>query len=267
MSERGEEQPDDRTRPLPSSAADPDHTRPLPPAAADSDSAADSDQTAILGGTSGPPAADPTVPVPPVRRAEPWSGRAEVPPAGSGQERDLAAGEWYGDDPAGRRWWLPIVWGIALLLLLALLGTGLWLARQAVDEGDSGPPSPQPTTSAAPTSDSPSPTRSPSATPTTSAAPTTLPLPPLVGLTEEAARALLDRLDLEPQVEYRPSNQPAGTVIATDPGAGDPVESGDVVRLVVADPSPSTPAPEPPSTEPTTAPTTTDPTATASPTR
>ncbi|MEV6691257.1 PASTA domain-containing protein [Micromonospora sp. NPDC051196] len=247
MSERGEAQPDDQTRPLPPAAGDPD-------------------ETAALGGTPGPEA-DETVLVPPTRRSDsaPWSGRAEVPPLRPGDDRELAAGEWYGDEQAGRRWWLPIVWGIVLLLLVGLLGVGLWLARQAVDEGGSAPPSPQPTTSTAPTSVSASPTRSPSAAPTTSSAPAALPMPPLIGLSEEAARALLDQLDLEHQVEYRPSEQPAGTVIATDPAAGDPVESGDVVRLVVAtaSPSPSTTAPTagPTTTEPTA-----DPTVTSSPT-
>ncbi len=249
MSDRGEEQPDDRTRPLPPPAGDPD-------------------DTAVLGGT--PPEgteADATAVVPPTQRPQLWSGRAEVRPPGPGDDRELAPGEWYGDEQAGRRWWLPILWGIVLLLLLGALGVGLWLARQAVDEDDSSPPSPQPT-STAPTSASASPTRSPSAAPTTSAAPTGLPLPPLVGLSEDAARARLEALDLEPEVVYRPSDQPAGTVIATDPGQGEPVQPGDVVRLVVATPSPSTTAPTtaPTTTDPTTTGPTTEPTATASPT-
>ena len=247
MSERDEEQPDDQTRPLPSAAGDPD-------------------ETAALGSTPGPEA-DATVPVPPTRGAgsTPWSGRAEVPSLRPGDDRELAAGDWYGDEQAGRRWWLPIVWGIVLLLLIGLLGVGLWLARQAVDGGGSAPPSAQPTTSAAPTSASASPTRSPSAAPTTSAAPTAVPMPPLVGLSEGAARALLDQLDLEHRVEYRPSDQPAGTVIATDPAAGELVESRDVVRLVVATASPSPPATAP-TAEPTITEPTAEPTATVSPT-
>ncbi|TCB93553.1 PASTA domain-containing protein [Micromonospora zingiberis] len=244
-SERGEEQPDDQTRPLPPAAGDPDETAPL-------------------GGTPESRGADATMPVPPAQRSEPapWSGRAEVPSLRPGADRELAGGEWYGDEPAGRAWWLPIVWGIVVLLLIGLLGVGLWLARQAVDSDGGTPPSPQPT-SAAPTSASAAPTRSPSAAPTTSAAPTALPMPPLVGLSEGAARAMLDQLDLDHRVQYRPSDQRAGTVIATDPAAGDPVQAGDVVTLVVATASPS---PSPTTAEPTASEPTVDPTTTASPT-
>ncbi|PSK61420.1 hypothetical protein B0E53_06676 [Micromonospora sp. MH33] len=77
-----------------------------------------------------------------------------------------------------------------------------------------------------------------------------MPLPPLVGQPESAARAALDRLGVDYRVRYRTSDQPAGTVIDTDPEAGEPVAEGDRVTLVVAraaapttDASTSTPSP------------------------
>ncbi|MBQ1023145.1 PASTA domain-containing protein [Micromonospora sp. C95] len=213
---------------------------------------------------TGEPAApaDATAQLPPTQRsgAAAWSGRAEVPSVRPGVDRQPAGGDWYADEQPGRPWWLPILWGVLLLLLLALIGGGFWLARQGLDGDGPASESPSPTTQAPPTTASPSPTTaSPSPPPTTSAAPAEVPVPPLVGLPEAAARAALDGLDLDYEVEYRPSDQPEGTVIATDPEAGELVAAGDEVRLVVASASPS---PSPPTTtEPPT-----EPTATASPT-
>ena len=239
-------QPEDGTHPRPPSTGSPDETAPVgrPP-----------DETAPVERPAGA-----TAPLPPTQRSGPaaWSGRAEVPSVRPGADRELASNEWYADEQPGRPWWLPILWGIVLLLLVGLLGVGLWLARQASDEDGTAPQSPQPTTQAPPTSASASPTtRSPSP-PTTSPAPAQLPVPPLVGLSEAAARAMLDQLDLDYEVRYRPSDRPAGTVISTDPEAGELVEAGDEIMLVVAvaSPSPGSTTGEP----------TTEPTATASPT-
>ncbi|MDG4794778.1 PASTA domain-containing protein [Micromonospora sp. WMMD1082] len=268
-----EEQPDDRTRPISPAGGDPDGTAPLgrtpdetAPLGRTPDETAPlgrtPDETAPLDRTPGSAERpDGTAPLPPAQRSGPaaWSGRAEVPSVRPGAEREPSGGEWYADEQPGRPWWLPILWGVLLLLLLGLLGVGIWLARQALDEGGSPPASPQPTRQTPTATASPSPTtRSPSPPPTTSAAPAEVPVPPLVGLPEAAARALLDGLDLDYAVEYRPSDQPAGTVIATDPGAGELVAAGDEIRLVVAaaSPSPSVTTGEP----------TTEPTATASPT-
>ncbi|WP_431728181.1 PASTA domain-containing protein [Verrucosispora sp. TAA-831] len=247
---------DDRTRPIPPASGRPDETAPLDR----TPDPAVPDETAPFGRAPGEPV-DATAPLPPTQRSgsAAWSGRAEVPSVRPGFDGEPAGGDWYPDDPGNRRWWSPILWGVVLLLLLVLLGVGLWLVRQALDEDGSTPPSPQPTTQASPTTASPSPTtRSPSPPPTTSAAPTQLPVPPLAGLSEAAARALLDQLGLGYEVEYRPSDQPPGTVIATEPGAGALVEEGDEIRLVVATASPSP--------SPTTGAPTTEPTVTASPT-
>ena len=102
---------------------DDDLTRPLP---------ADADRP-------GPPA-DQTAPIPP-----PWSGRAEV----RSPRPDDSAGEWYVEEQGGRRWWLPILWGVLALLLAGLLGGALWLVRdqQEDDRNDRGlTPSLPPTT-------------------------------------------------------------------------------------------------------------------------
>ncbi|MFV2104443.1 PASTA domain-containing protein [Micromonospora sp. LOL_024] len=244
-----EQQPDDQTRPISPPGGAPDETAPLNRTPG---------ETAPLGSASGPSAApaEPTAPLPPAQRSGPaWAGRAEVPAVRSGADPGQTDGEWYPEEQAGRPWWLPIVWGIVLLLLVGLLGVGIWLARQGLEEGGSTPESPRPTTPAA-TSASPSPsptTRSPSPSPT-SAAPVQLPVPPLVGLSEAAARSLLDQLALGHQVEYRPSDQPPGTVIAIDPEAGELVAAGDEIRLVVAAASPS---PSATTAEPTNEPTTT----------
>ncbi|BCJ59371.1 PASTA domain-containing protein [Micromonospora endophytica] len=258
MSDDRQEPPHDQTRPLPPSAAGhPDETAPL---------GRTPDRTAPTGRTpdeTAPTAG--TAPLPPAQRSGPaaWSGRAEVPSVRPGDDPESAGDVWYGDEQAARRWWLPILWGIILLLLLGLIGVGVWLASQAAE--DDGP-APQPTTTATAESASPTP-RSPSPSPpTTSPAPAQLPMPPLVGRSEDAARALLEQLGLDHRVVYRASEQPPGTVIATAPEAGELVETGEEVTLVVAQarPSPS-PTTETPTTAPTTEPTSA-PTATATPT-
>ncbi|WP_146167899.1 PASTA domain-containing protein, partial [Micromonospora sp. MH33] len=140
------------------------------------------------------------------------------------------------------------------LLLIALIGLGVWLALRAADRdaepglSPSAVPSTAPQTSAAPSTAAPS-SSPPSSPPTTTAA-AEVPLPPLVGQPESAARAALDRLGVDYRVRYRTSDQPAGTVIDTDPEAGEPVAEGDRVTLVVAraaapttDASTSTPSP------------------------
>ncbi|MCZ7440576.1 PASTA domain-containing protein [Micromonospora sp. WMMC241] len=192
-----------------------------------------------------------------------WSGRAGVPPPRPAGYPEPGA-EWYGDEQAGRRWWMPILLGVLALVLIGLIALGVWLALRAADR-DSGPgtspsaaPSASAPTSAAPTSASPS-SSSPSTPPTTTAA--EVPMPPLVGLPESAARAALDRLGIDYRVQRRPSDRPAGTVIATDPEAGYSVGEGERVTLVVAEPA------EPTTGAPTTARTTSGstPTTTATP--
>ncbi|MFJ8833305.1 PASTA domain-containing protein [Micromonospora aurantiaca] len=186
-----------------------------------------------------------------------WSGRAGVPPPRPASYPE-PGGEYYGDEQAGRRWWMPILLGVLALLLLGLIGVGVWLALRAADRNsDPGPPVPSISaqTSAAPTSAAPTsaaPSSSPPSTPPATTAPVEVPMPPLVGLPEAAARAALDRLDLDYRVQRRASDRPAGTVISTDPEAGYPVGEDDRVTIVVAVPAPPTSGPSTPGSAPAT---------------
>nr|WP_230689146.1 PASTA domain-containing protein [Micromonospora sp. WMMC415] len=195
---------------------------------------------------------DRTAPIPPEARGPAaWSGRAGVPPPRPTEYRETT--EWYAEDQGGRRWWLPILWGVLVLLLLGALGAGLWFALAADDDEPIGPePSPSvsvtraspttaaPTTSAAPTTASPSPS------PTEAGE---VRMPPVVNLPLATARAILDRAGVDYRIEYRTSDRPAGTVLDTEPDAGDLVGEDEEVTLVVSRPEPSpttaTPSPEP----------------------
>ncbi|KKK06288.1 hypothetical protein LQ51_09210 [Micromonospora sp. HK10] len=187
------------------------------------------------------PRAGTTAPQPPVGGAAPvppaWSGRAGVPTRPAGYQE--AGADWYTEEQAGRRWWMPILLGVLALVLIALIGLGVWWALRAAERGPAPGPLPSaapttvPQTSAAPT------TAAPSTAPPSTASPTSaeVPMPPLVGLPEAAARAALDRLDVDYRVRTRESDQPAGTVIETDPAAGEPLSPGDRVTIVVAEPA------------------------------
>ncbi|WP_349879696.1 PASTA domain-containing protein [Micromonospora sp. HUAS YX12] len=232
------------TRAMPRNAGD--ATRPLPGGPAGQGGA---------GGQGGPRRPlDATAPQEPVGA---WSGRAGVPPPRPAGYPE-PGGEWYGDEQAGRRWWMPILLGILALLLLGLIGAGVWLALRAADRNsDPGPPVPSISaqTSAAPTTAAPTsaaPSSSPPSTPPATTAPVEVPMPPLVGLPEAAARAALDRLDLDYRVQRRASDRPAGTVISTDPEAGYPVGEDDRVTIVVAVPAPPTSGPATPGSAPAT---------------
>ncbi|WP_327033397.1 PASTA domain-containing protein [Micromonospora ureilytica] len=272
------EHDDDRTRPLPSAADRPGPSgaaadRPEPtPAAADPDETAPIDRTVparaepspdetmpidrAAGTRPGPPA-DETMPIdraagtrpgPPADRTAPippsWAGRAEV----RSPRPDDPGAEWYVEEQGGRRWWLPILWGVLALLLAGLLGGALWLVLAQRDDDRDGPgstpslpstsaPSAPPTsaapTSAAPTSESPS-------SPATTEAPDELPVPPLAGLPQATAEGLLGRLGLAYRVVYRPSELPPGTVVDTEPGAGTLVSTEDEVLLIISQARPST---------------------------
>ncbi|RBJ03368.1 penicillin-binding protein [Micromonospora provocatoris] len=231
------------TRAMPRNAGD--ATRPLPGGPAGQGGP---------GGQGGPRRPlDATAPQEPVGA---WSGRAGVPPPRPAGYPEPGA-EWYGDEQAGRRWWMPILLGVLALLLLGLIGVGVWLALRAADRNsDPGPavPSISAQTSAAPTTAAPTsaaPSSSPPSTPATTA-PVEVPMPPLVGLPEAAARAALDRLDLDYRVQRRASDRPAGTVISTDPEAGYPVGEDDRVTIVVAVPAPPTSGPTTPGSAPAT---------------
>ncbi|GIJ47205.1 hypothetical protein Val02_40910 [Virgisporangium aliadipatigenens] len=193
-------------------------------------------------GETAPPPADGTRVLPPVA-AEPerWSGSASVRPprpdpapvAYGYEEEPLPIG------PGERNWMLPVIVGAVALLLLGALLTGLWLIFTADDDQGPAPDasSAVATTGAAPTT-APT-TRAPtSAAPTTEAA-QTVPVPRLLGLSEDEARQRLSDVGLRVEVERRPEpNADPGTVVEVQPGEGTEVAANSVVRIVVAnDPS------------------------------
>ena len=100
-------------------------------------------------------------------------------------------------------------------------------------------------------------------------------VPDVVGTTSSEATATLREAGLEANVVPVPSEEPAGSVVAQNPGAGQEAKRGDTIRLNVArtpdETAPATTAPPPATTAPprtTTAPppaTTTSPATTAPP--
>ncbi|MEU8286183.1 PASTA domain-containing protein [Micromonospora sp. NPDC048905] len=238
------EHEDDRTRPLPPSADRAEPPQPTRPTG-EPDETAPIDRTVPARPTG---SSDQTMPIdraaataPPSPGTPSWAGRAEVRPP----RPDEASGDWYVEEQGGRRWWLPILWGVLALLLAGLLGGALWLvlAKQDDDRDDPDPTPSASATSAAPTSASPTsaaPTsEAPSSAPATSA-PVQVPVPPLVGLPQATAEGLLGRLGLAYQVVYRSSELPPGTVVGTEPGTGTPVSTDDEVLLIISQARPST---------------------------
>ena len=172
-----------------------------------------------------------------------WSARAGVRPPRPGYD-DATSTDWAAvpaDEPRGR-WWTPIVVGIVALLLLALLGWGIYLIMQSTgdDATPGGTPSPAaPVTTAAattgPTSAPPS-TEPPTTRPTTTApaTPSDVTVPALKGLSSEEARGALDRKGLNYRLRYVTSESPAGTVIDSDPAEGQQVPADTVITLIIA---------------------------------
>jgi hypothetical protein len=197
------------------------------------------DATSIM-----PPANDPGT-----GRAEaPWAGRAEVRPPRPGVESDYPDSDWTAAPPSEPRgkWWMPILIGILALILVALLGWGIWLIIQAQDRNN-GTPAPAPATSAiAP------PTTQPTADPTTEApttqptttepTPTEVTIPALRGLSQQAAQQALSRRGLSSRLLFVISTEaPPGTVIDSDPPEGQEVPPDTTVTLIIAAAQPTTP--------------------------
>jgi hypothetical protein len=231
------DEPGDATRPLPESR-NPDETAPMAPP----------------DGTRQFPKVGETAPLPAVEDepagAPTWSARASVRPAGGPE-----AQEWQeppAEDPyGGRSWFTPILIGGLVLILLAVLGTGVWLIYRAT-RSNSGP-TPVATASASaspsrsPTTARTSATRSPSAAPTTSSVPAGVPVPNVVGSNVATATATLTGAGFKVTVVRKPDDSVApGTVLSTDPPPDLVVPPGTQVTLVVASaPPPPTTAPAP----------------------
>jgi hypothetical protein len=172
-----------------------------------------------------------------------WSARAGVPAAEAADE------EWVPPEEPGGAWWLPLALGIGGLILLALVGLGVWFAVR--HSGNTPAPVASETVSPAPSptpSPTPSPPPSPSAPPSPTAA--TVSLPDLRGTSLSDAQQVLTGLGLVPAVSNQVDGSvPAGSVVGTDPPANSTVAVGSKVTLLVA--VPPAPSPTPPSPTPT----------------
>jgi cytoskeletal protein RodZ len=185
------------------------------------------------------PRADSTSVLPAAERESAWSGRAEVRPP---RPSEFPSGGWdvvppREPEPRGK-WWTPIVVGIVVLLLLALLGYGVWLILQANHQDH--PTTPAVTTSAAApatteqsTPPSTEPTTPPTATEPTG--PTEVGIPALRGLSSADARQALDRSGLSYRLRFvTRADATPGTVVDSDPEEGQRVPSDTIVTLFIA---------------------------------
>jgi hypothetical protein len=198
-----------------------------------------------------------------------WSGRAEVRPPRPGQGGDytgtLPADEGWDGEPPGReprgKWWSPIVIGIAVLVLVALLGWGVWLIAKSAGS-DSGTPTPTATaTTTAPATTRP--TTEPTTESTTTQAtteptgPAAVTVPACKGLSSADARQALDRTGLAYRLRFVTSTDAdPGTVIDCDPAEGEQVPPDTKVTLIIAAAPSSSPSAS--ATPSTTAPTDTN---------
>ena len=231
---------DDRTAQLPRAAGDADRTQLFPPPTAD-------DATSVIPADATDGTRTERHPRSTDNWADEgdavWSARAGVRPPRPGYGDEYADTDWAAvpaDEPRGR-WWTPIAVGIVALLLLALLGWGIYLIVQSTSDdatpGVTASPAPPATTAAttAPTSTPPS-TEPATTQPTTSApaTPSDITVPALKGLSSDEARAALDRKGLNYRLRYVTSDSPAGTVIDSDPAEGQQVPADTVITLIIA---------------------------------
>lgn len=236
----------DATRVIPSAAAPParpDSTSIMPPL--DLPDAGRSEAAArAAAGQAGPD-------------DEVWTARAQVRPPRPGEGGDFTPADWAPPPAEPRRaWWMPILVGIVVLLLLGALGFGVWLITRGIDD-DAEPATPA-TISAAPEPTA-EPTTEPAVEPTTAQPtteqpeptteqPTEVEVPDLIGQSSSDARTALEQLGLTSRVVVRRSSSaPAGTVIDSNPPEGRSVPEGTEVTLVVAAAAPS---PSPPTSSP-----------------
>jgi hypothetical protein len=179
----------------------------------------------------------------------PWAGRAEVRPPRPG---DYQEPDWTSPEPPAEprgRWWMPILVGIIGLILVALLGWGIWLIIQAQDKNRTPTPAPSPS-AAAPATTPPTTaatTQPPTTAPTTTEpAQTAVTVPALRGLSQQDAIQALSRRGLSSRLRYMSSDDASpGTVIDSDPEEGQEVPPDTTVTLIIA--APPTTAPTAPS--------------------
>jgi hypothetical protein len=124
---------------------------------------------------------------------------------------------------------MPIVIGLVGLLLLGVLGYGLWLIGAAEDEP--GPaPTTRPATTAPPSTKPPVTTEAPEPTEAEE-----VEVPGLAGQSLPDAQDRLDEVGLTFRVRFEVTDdEEAGTVIRTNPREGRRVPPGTQITLVVA---------------------------------
>ncbi|MEV7621540.1 PASTA domain-containing protein [Actinoplanes sp. NPDC089786] len=240
---------DDRTRVRP---GHPDETTVNPSASADAtrvNAPASADETRVNSSAS----VDATRVGEPVKDDGAWAGRATVRPPRPTREDWTSADDWATSSPREPRgkWWLPIVVGIVGLVLLGALGWGVYLIATNSDEPSDSPAVPQisapgvqtPRTTTTTTTNQPT-TTPPTTEPTTTepTGPTEITVPALLGLSQQEAQEALTRRGLKFRSIVRPSENPAGTVIDSDPAEGQEVPPDTVVTLVIAAPQQAPPS-------------------------
>ncbi|MGE5156455.1 MAG: PASTA domain-containing protein [Betaproteobacteria bacterium] len=178
-----------------------------------------------------------------------WFARAQVPTPGSGGA-EYEAADWDGRERPPRSV-MPALIALAIVLLLAIIGFGLWLAlhnKNAPTTPITTPPT-QATTrpqTTAPTTAPPTTTPPPTTAPPTTA-PALIPVPNVVGDDLATAQAKLTQAGLKVGTQTNQSSPtaPAGTVISQDPGEGFKLPAGQSVNLVVSTGPPATATPTP----------------------
>ncbi|HET9518642.1 MAG TPA: PASTA domain-containing protein [Actinoplanes sp.] len=212
-----------------------DRTAMMPPAGAPDPGRAEAAARAAAG---------PLAPDWETRSTPAWSGRAEVRPVRPGAGGDYSGTQWTAMPSEPRRlWWSPILIGVLALLLVALLGTGIWLIYgSAGDDAVPVQPSAVAPATRVVTTAAPSVTRT-TERPTT-APPTTadVVIPALKGLPAKQAQRALDRVGLAYRLKFLPSDAPPGTVVDSDPAEGREVPADTEVTLFLAVPQSATPS-------------------------
>jgi hypothetical protein len=225
----------------PAGSPAPDETRQFPAPPAD-------DETAHLPASGGPRSGDTAI-LPPVPA---WSGRAGVPPPDAIRVPEEVSG--YEEPGPSRRWWTPLLLALLALVLLGLLGFGLWLILRQDSNPDPGTPAVTPPAPSTQTSLSSPAAPSPTTSPSTQSVPAQVVVPSLVGMDSDTAQSTLERLGLTVRLVSRPDPAaPPGTVVDTLPPAGSVVREGSRITLVIASaaPSPSPALPSFPTPSPT----------------
>jgi hypothetical protein len=169
-----------------------------------------------------------------------WSARAQVrspepDEAPSGQD------DWDGQDAEPSRGLvMPVIIGLAVILLLAVTGIGLWLILR---DKNAGTVPPIVSTSAGTTATSAPVATRPQTVTTQPAATTpalqTVPIPDVSGKDYASAAAQLQGLGLQvTRSDQLSKTVPAGRVIETNPAVGTVVLPGETVTIVVSSGSP-----------------------------